>query len=252
MLAGDLIAIIREDDLDDVTDPCAEEGGDAAYAWSDAALLRHLAEAQQQACWRRDLRVIRDESTAEVCELALSADVSTYLLDPRVLRIERARVGAWSSSSADLVHATTAQLECRDARWRQQPAGTPTQFVVAGRSLVLHPRPGDALDGEMLRLAVWREPLLSALAADDELELPGDQRALGHWVCYRAYSRRDEETYNPKAATEHLALFERAFGPPVQARVREELLRVPDGIALTPVPGYCGPVGRIGRSIEEW
>jgi hypothetical protein len=248
MQAGDLIAIIREDDLDDVTDPCAAEGDDSAYAWSDLVLLRHLAEAQRQACHRRDLRVIRDQTTPATCEIPLLADQGAYALDHRVLRIDRARVGPWTSG-IDLLHTTSTQLNNADIRWRTRVGSTPAMFIVEGNIIVLHPKPDATLAGEKLRLAVWREPLLDALEADDELELPGDQRLLGHWVCYRAYSRRDEETYNPKAAAEHLALFERAFGPPVEARVREELLRVPDSLALVPVPMHPRTIGRIG---EDW
>jgi len=64
-----------------------------------------------------------------------------------------------------------------------------------------------------------------------------------------AYSRRDEDLYNPTAAAEHLALFERAYGPAVEARVRAELLRVPDSLSLAPVTMRPRTVGRIG---EDW
>lgn len=247
MFAEELIQVIREDYLDDVTDPCAWDDEDAPYAFTDTVLLRHLSEAQRQATRRRDLRHIRDDATPEICAIEIVGGQRSYALDRRVLRIASARIGTF----APLVHATVAALDSMRRDWRSVCAGLPIAFVIEGRSLAFERPPADALDGETLHLEVWREPL-GPLVLGAEPELPGEHRALVHWACHMAYSRRDEEIYNPAAAAEHLAQFERVYGPVVAERVIAELLRVPDGLALTPVPAYTGPVGRIGRSIEGW
>jgi hypothetical protein len=243
MLAEELIQVIREDYLDDVTAPCAGDDEDAPYAFSDATLLRHLAEAERQACRRRDCKHILDATTDEVCALTLVEGKRAYLLDPRVLRIERAVIG-----HASLVHTTIAALDSGNRNWRRTPNGTPVAFVIEGRYLALDRAPDAALDGETLALTVWREPL-EPLEIGAEPEYPGEHQALVHWACHMAYSRRDEDLYNPAAAAEHLALFERAYGPAVEARVRAELLRVPDSLSLAPVTMRPRTVGRIG---ETW
>jgi hypothetical protein len=246
VLAEELIQVIREDYLDDVTDPCAGDDEDAPYAFSNTTLLRHLSEAQRQATRRRDLRHLRDDTTPEICDITLVGGQVSYPLDRRVLRIASARIG----TGGPLVHTTVAALDAMRRGWRSLGPGLPIAFVIHGRQLVLERPPAEALDGETLHLEVWREPL-GPLVLGAEPELPGEHRALVHWACHMAYSRRDEEIYNPAAAAEHLAQFERVYGPVMAERVIAELLRVPDGLALTPVPAYGAPV-RSGRAIEGW
>jgi hypothetical protein len=251
MLASELIQVIREDYLDDVTDPCAGDDEDAPYLFSDATLLRYLTEAQRQACRRRDCRHIFDASDPDVCEIELAEDQRSYALDSRILRIERAIIGT-DATSTELLHSTVSALNSWDSTWRRTAAGTPVAFIIEGRNLVLDRPPDAALDGETLHLEVWREPL-EDLEADAEPEYPGEHRALVHWACHQAYSRRDEEIYNPTAAAEHLALFERAYGPAVEARVIAELLRVPDALSLTPAAIYNIPrSSRAAICVEGW
>lgn len=223
MLAGDLLTIIRDDYLDDASDaevPAEDQ------RWSDAYLLRQIYEAEKQACWRHDLRHLFDDSTAELCTIAVTAGTQSYDLDARILRLQHAYLG-----DEPLVHITQRGLEAVGYDWRGAERDTPARFFVTGRRLTLEcPPAADAT----LALGVWREPLAKA-EAHDELEWPTDQESLAHWVCYRALMRPDEDSARPELAMQHRALFESLFGVEVPAKVRAELLAYPDTLHLSPL-----------------
>lgn len=219
MTAGDLLAIIRADYLDDAVDP---------YSWSDAFLLREIGRAQQQACWRQDLRHLFD---AESFRLTLAEGRQDYPLDPLILRLEEV-----SLNGTPLIHTTFADLDARWIGWRDYAAGTPKQFYVQGRTLYLDRAPDAALDGETVTLQVWRMPFTDPadLTAGDDLEWEDDPEQLAHWVCFRAYMRRDEDTQDKQKAGEHLALFNATFGAEVPAKARAELLAYSPELNFTP------------------
>lgn len=223
MLAGDLLTIIRDDYLDDVSD--AEVPAEDRR-WSDAYLLRQIYEAEKQACWRQDLRHLFDDTTEAICQIAVTAGTQSYDLDARILRLQHVYLG-----DERLTHVTQRGLEAVGYDWHGHDQNTPYRFFVTGRRLTLEcPPAADAT----LTLAVWREPLAQA-AADDDLEWPTDQEALAHWVCYRAFMRPDEDSSRPKLAMDHRALFESTFGPEVPAKVRADLLAYPDTLHLSPL-----------------
>jgi hypothetical protein len=174
MTAGDLLTIIRADYLDDdITPP----------TWRTEFLLREIGRAQQQACWRQDLRHILDESFS----ITLIEGHRAYALDALILRIEQITL-----NNVPLLFTTRADLDARLWGWRSFSAGAPERFYIDGRTLKLDRAPSATEDGAALALHVWRGPLTEPadITVDDDLEWEHDPEQLAHWVCHRAYLYR--------------------------------------------------------------
>jgi hypothetical protein len=218
MTPADLIAILREDyidDISDVEDPDRLEFSDGV-AFSTSYLLREIGTAQRQACYRQDLRHIFDEDTAEICTVPIVANQQSYTLDSRILRLHQVRL-----DDDVLTHITQAWLDSTGFNWRQA-SGTPRQFFVTGRKLTLDNPPTTG----NLNLSVWREPL-AAPQIHEELEWTAEPEQLCYWVASRAHQRPNTNIYDIKRAAEYRAMFDNAFGPEVSAQVRAELLAYP-------------------------
>jgi hypothetical protein len=235
MTAGELLAIVRASYLDDVADTADADEAALVYRWSDETLLREIAMAQRQACYRQDLRHLFDDTTAELCSITLAEGVASYPLDARILRLHEVLYGG-----EVLPHLTQAVLDQVYSGWRSWAAGAPRGFYVIGRTLRVVPTPSASEDGETLALAVWREPLCDP-DSEDDLEWTLDPERLAHWVAYRAFSVPDLDSVQASQAANHLALFERAFGPEVPAQARAELLAFPPELSFTPATGYARP-----------
>ena len=218
MTAGELLAIIREDYLDDDLEP---------YVLSDTFLLREIGRAQQQACWRQDLRHLFDESLS----ITLIEGERAYALDPLILRIEQITL-----NNTPLLFTTRADLDARLWGWRTFSDGAPERFYVDGRTLKLDRAPSATEDGATLALHVWRGPDIAPadLTADDDLEWEQDPEQLAHWVCHCAYLRPETEIQNNELAMQHLGMFNAAFGAEVPAKARAELLMYPADLTIAP------------------
>lgn len=198
MVIADLIAASRADELDDEAEP---------YLWSDSALLRYAVEAEQQAA--RRARLFVDSTTSAVCSIAVTGGSPLIVLDTRVIRVNRAR---WNTEPYPLCLRMLRDMDREAPGWQEETSTVPTHAVVDFQSGRLRLYPSPSVNGTVLLTAV-RMPLLVPNDIDDALEI-GDEHAahLRHWIAYRAFSKRDNETYRPEAAADHLALFEREFG----------------------------------------
>jgi hypothetical protein len=232
MLASELMSIIREDLLDDVSD--ADAGYESDARWSDAFLLRQINEAQRQACYRGDLRHLYDAETDELCSLPLTFGVRSYVLDPRILRLEEVRLG-----SRVLAHTSRARLDETGINWRSMTSAAPSMFFLHGRTLILDAPP----TGGALALSIWREPI-DSVTEEDELEWLDEPEKLGHWVAHKAFMIPDEDLHDAKRAAMHLELFNLTFGVPTSARERLEILSAPADLRLHPATPYAQPIAR--------
>lgn len=251
---AELIRIAREDYLDDVVDLEDADDAEAIYRWKTTFLLRSSAEAERQACRRRDLRHIYDDESTDCCVIALTAGQRSYSLSPVVLRIDQAR-----HSGLALVHTTREALDACNSAWRDDADGTPTAFYVTGRKLVLDRAPDATAAAYPISLGVYREPFATEdVTLYDEFEWPGEIRPLVHWMCWEAYQRNDQDTINKGMAVEHLALFERAFGPALEQRSILGLLEQPGSVRYGQQTGYVdrwhdSPGCTLGRSTSnDW
>lgn len=205
MTLADLIAQFRAE-ADDRVQP---------YLWGDAEVVGYLNDAENEACIRSGL--LTDETTPGLAALLVLAGQAWYPLDTRVLDIARARFV--SGQSWGLCRTSPAELDLEWPGWETYSSG-PRRYYVDGEQLRLVPAP--SVPGA-LALRVSRLPLaplsLSAPSASPEIPLP-DQARLLDWALFRAFSRRDSETYDPNRAVSHEARFAGHFGPRPSARAR--------------------------------
>lgn len=198
MNAGDVIDIWRRD-VDDVAEP---------QRWSDEEALDFLNDAQNEAA--RRTRYFVDSTTTAVANLAVT-QVSGGLvaLDTRVLFVRNARF----AGKLPLRRRTMQDMQHENPFWQDAQAATPCAFIPDYQTGKLLFWPAPDADYTAL-LTVVRDPLSQVGGEDDALELPDRYlRNLRHWMSYRAYTKPDEETYDPARAGQALALFEQEFGP---------------------------------------
>lgn len=199
-----LIAFCR-DTADDATAP---------YLWSDAFITNALNEAVTQAI--RRARLIVDSSTPAICKIALTAGKSLYDIDERVIFIRRVKL---STQDQPLGFARFRDMDCEAPGWEAetgQVVGWIPDYTTGKLRLYREPT-SDELPAS-LTLTVVRDQLCPMQKLDDRPEInQRHHQALPHWALYRMFSVRDQDKANPKAAGEHLALFEAEFGPPSPA-----------------------------------
>ena len=226
MTAAELVAIVRQDYLRDITD--ADFGNDARAEWSHETLLRYVGEAQRQACYRQDLRHLYDDpadDAGSICSISLDVGNQTYILSDLILRIIEVSYG-----TTVLYQTTKERIDARGIDWRQARPGPPSAFFIQGHRLTLDHPPGAADVATPLSLYVWRAPLIAPeeMSDRDDLEWVNDPEKLVHWVMHRALLRRDLEIGEQQASAAHLSMFNAAFGQEVPVRARIELLESPD------------------------
>lgn len=197
MNVGELIDIWRSD-VGDTTEP---------YLWPDTVAIEFADDAQNEAC--RRARLLRDSTEPDICQIPLVAGTAVYDLDPRIIRVDRARI---SGETVPLAFCMVRKADSVYPGWDTWDDALP-QVVIpdhTARSLYLLPAP-DAV-GTLL-LNVVRLPLITLDDVDDDLEIPlHHQRSLRHWMTYRALLQHDSETFDKKAAETALSLFELEFG----------------------------------------
>ncbi len=199
--------------LDDLVEP---------YLWSRAQLVEYANDAERQAA--RNARLLTDSTTAAICSIAATANTVTYDLDPRIIHIRRVK-GSWST--VPLQPASVIDLD-RDRPGWEEDVGDPSHYVKDMDSGKLRPYPTPATDGT-ITLTVYRIPLVDMDDGDDEPELrTAYHLGLVDWMEFRAYSRHDTQTMNPKAAQAAKDRFEAEFGKPSTA-ISEEWIRQQHG-----------------------
>lgn len=198
MTLEELITACRTDRLDDAVE---------TYQWSDAELTRFLNDAQDEAC--RRARLLKDSSTAEICSIAVTAGTALYPLDPRIIFVRRAKLAL---RSKPLGFASYLDLDEQSPGWEDR-TGTPeaviTDFETGKLRLYRSPIVNDTLNLLAVRTAL--EPM--ARNGDEPEIAPRFHYSLIEWAAYRAFSKQDADTLDPKKAERALAEFEREFGP---------------------------------------
>jgi len=230
MTRGELIRMVREDWLDDVSDN--PDQNDEDRRWSDQFIARWLARGEIVACQgSRGGDLIFDSSTAAVTQITLATDTASYSSSSKITRIE-----AVIYDGAPLEQKTEREIVSENGDDWRTATGEPTAYIVKGRTIRFYPIPTSSENGDTVYLEVYRIPIDSF---KEEPEIPEEfHEYLCAYAAYRAYSRRDEDTHDPKRAAEALAEFERIFGRPVSASVRRHHLEQPRNTTFQ-TPGYC-------------
>ena len=209
MNLGALIALFRQE-ADDQASP---------YLWSDAEATDYANDAQNEAC--RRARLIVDSTTAAVCQIAVAANTPVLALDPRVLFVRRAKL---ASRSVPLVRRHLADMDLEAPGW-EAITGSVDSYIPDWQTGALRLyRTPTATD--TLNLTVVRLPLadMANLTTDSPEIHTRFHRSLRFWMLYRAFSKQDADTVDPKRATTNLAQFEAEFGAK-SAAIEEEWIR---------------------------
>jgi hypothetical protein len=223
MNLAELIVLYRSQSMDQKQ---SLGSGDADVFCKDDLLTIYANEAQDEACRRGDL--LRD-SSSPMCTIAIAADAETVTMDPKIVRILRARV--------DGDHVEVVSGEVMDGifpGWQDDTnRARPTHLVEGMTSGALHLWPRPKVDGA-IRLTVQRLPLKPLRNDNDKPEIrPELHPGLVDWMLYRAYSREDTDLHNDGKAAVALARFEAEFGRKVSGR-NEQWVR--NGAAMAPAP----------------
>lgn len=195
MLAKDIILLFRRH-VDDLEQP---------YLWSDTEALQCAHETQRDAVERAFL--IEDD-----VRITVRPDVASYLLDPKVLRIDRAKL---DSQKSPLSATTRNRMDDKYSQW-ESTTGTPHSFIDDTRRILLVWTPTVA---DVLRLRVKRFPV-DLTDLEQPLEIAERyQDAMKYGMAERLYGKNDSDAFNLEKSQLNAQLFTAAFGEKRDANV---------------------------------
>ncbi len=206
MKAKELIELFREE-ADDTSD---------SHLWKTAILLRHLDQAQRQAA--RRARILREAVDPAVCVYDISMGKPFVKLHESVISITHAQFEFYLPDNPDekqvriLRRKHAKDLQGETVGWREED-GDVIAFVtdIQLQQVRLYRNP---IIAGKLRIECERMPLNKIKSIEDCLELEEKYAEdLIYWMLYKAFSKRDAETFDPKRADQYLARFENVFGP---------------------------------------
>lgn len=199
MTLDDMVARVRSR-IDDLAEP---------YLWSDDEIYASINEAEREACIRANL--IYDGTTPEVCEIAVLAGVATYAPNAKIHKIDSAVATDVYGIRHYLTVTDRKTLDRLFPGWRTVDSSTNTTHLIHDESRIeLWPAP--AVDMQ-LSLGVYRLPLADMEIGVDEPEIHAVHHdRLIDWPVFRAYSKRDPDTYDPIKANAAEQDFTRSFG----------------------------------------
>lgn len=191
-------------------------GDDSDSLWSNDELTLYVNQAINEACLRSKL--IKDASTASVCQIAVSAGTRSYAVSPKITYIDRAKL---ASGNFPLAGSSVADWDYENANW-DSDTGTPTEYAMdyEDGKITLDKEP---IANDTLNLIVYRRPLEDIkyqLRKIKSPEIPEEYHYhLIDWVRHLAYEKKDSETYDPDLSMKHYQKFEVTFGPRPVARI---------------------------------
>ena len=142
----DLLAQFRSDAKDTV----------ATYLFGDLEVIGWLGEAEEEACIRA--RLLFDDATAALCEIAVTAGTREYAIDPRITEIVTAWLTDAYSMEYDLDIVMRTWLDRQDPDWRKDAARRPEALMHLSKRIAFEVDP-DA--DYTLTQEVYRKPLVS-------------------------------------------------------------------------------------------
>lgn len=187
----------------------------APYRWSDAQVYGWLSEGQREACIRAKL--IKDVSTASICEIDVSAGTATYQASELIIRIDAAFLVGSDGNRASLSVIDRVEADRIFPDWRTT-ADTPSAIIHEGTKLTLNRLP---LEDATLHLEVLRLPI-SDINATAAPEIPAvHHEELVSWALYRALLIEDDDDEKPMGRWQkYLSRFESYFGKKPSADLR--------------------------------
>lgn len=202
------------EELEDLARTLARDKTTTPYLWPSTFIVQALNDAQWEAC--RRARLIIDSTTPVVCRITLAAGAPSYPVHESVIFIRRAKL---STRAEPLGFARVRDMDEHVPDWEAE-TGEVVGWVADYTTGRFRPYriPTAAEVPASVTLTVVRGPLKAMKEAGDKPEIhPRFHYNLVHWALFRMYSVHDSQTYNPKKAAEHAALFAAEFGPPSPA-----------------------------------
>jgi hypothetical protein len=185
-LIDDIIRRVRATPLDDHKVP---------YLWSPEELAEFIADGQEDMA--RLAWLIEDDSTADICEIALTTTDISYALDSSVVYIWRAKAHSTNSLWGDVVLDKTQTQKMDQNRQWETNKGVPAAFMTdkSPGFITLDCAPTDV---GTLYLKVSRLPLTRPMCgAGDTLELDAKHvPVIMNYIAYRAFDKPDADTRN--------------------------------------------------------
>jgi hypothetical protein len=187
----------------------------APYLWADEWLIDWFDEAQNEAAIRA--RLLLDDYTPEICQIAVTPGTDSYALHPKLYEIAHLRfVSTDRPSEPKLV--TREWLDRMKPEWRSLPQDVPKWAIQTDTRLRLVPMP--SVSGT-LQLEAYRLPMDDMVEYADVPEIHQAHHIhLIQWVLYRAFSKPDADAHDPQRAERAYANFEQYFGKRPDADLR--------------------------------
>lgn len=200
MNGSELIASFRDEAKDDVK----------PYFVKDERALQFANEAEREACRRSHLLI---DSSADFCEISVSANEPLVEIDPRIINIRRAKL---SISTYSLSPVRAEEMDRVNPGWESH-TGTPTTYITDYQTNAIRLYPKQQV-AATLNITVSRLPN-KEFDEESDPEIRAEYHpALVKWMLYRAYSKQDSDLFDPNKAANALAEFEREFGRRASAR----------------------------------
>lgn len=214
--------------------------GPSDLLWTDETLVRYLNDAQRR--FARKTLCLRDGTTAECCEVVLTAGVSEYTLHPSVLAVLSARnedqttfipragqtavSGSMQPDTEPYGSYSTAQTAPGLPRmWNTDDEvdndGSNSYSVI---HFSVYPTPSADEEGKKIYLRVSRLPLVNFDVANtaQQPEIPEDYHLdLLEWVAYRAKRNWDVDGGDKTMAESHKARFEECVAEAIRETKRK-------------------------------
>lgn len=190
------------------------------YKWSDVELVAYINDTINELC--EQAKILVDSSTEPICKINVVAGTAKYALDARVIEVLR---GKLVTGDRKVTRVTRSYMDRYSPGWDSATAssGTPKNFIgdLDTGFITLHPKP---TANDTLWLTVVRLPL-AQMTSDIVNQTPEIHFKYHHelldGICGRAYLKQDSETYDPKKAERHLALWRAT----INKRMLEEINR---------------------------
>lgn len=187
--------------------------------WSDDEVTLYLNEAEEEAAVRA--RLIRDKSNLMICQINVTAGVSSYALDPVVCEIVYASMvnaGSIGAFPYRLGITTSDELDQYRPAWRSLKY-RPAAIIHYDNTMEVDCIPDTAYT---INLEVYRLPLNPMMSGSDTPEINGvHHRHLIKWAKHRAYQKQDADTQDLAKSEKFAKEFEDKFGLPVDATYRK-------------------------------
>ena len=194
-------------------DPELPGNGDASDSlWSDEEILRYMNMAQR--AFAKYTEIFRDSSTAEICNIAVTADNPIIDIDPRIIKIKRATLNSTKRKLRLVEHQWMDEGYSDDdygvyftGNWEDKK-GTPKIVLMNWEKDKARITPISTV-GDQINLTVVRYPLIDIVEDTDPLEVTQTehQYIMLDAMQYYAYKKHDADIYDEQKANGFLASF---------------------------------------------